>query len=75
MVNLKKSGSKSGSQKNLDWLASQPIQIWNKKQKRGLVNDLDLLKKEFWSAHFAKKNKNTKKLITAGTHCKLLKQV
>ena len=49
-------------------MAGQPIQIWNKKQKRGLVNDLDSLKNELWNAILAKKRKkNTQKRITAGT--------
>ena len=39
-----------------------------KKQKRGLENDLDSLKKELWNENFAnKRKKNTKKRITAGT--------
>jgi hypothetical protein len=44
-------------QKNLERLAGQPIQIWNKKQKRGLVNDLDSLQNELWNTILAKKRK------------------
>jgi hypothetical protein len=32
-----------------------------KNKKRGLVNNLDLLKKELWSLNFAKKSKKTPK--------------
>ena len=55
---------KKKQKKNLEWLAGQPIK---KNQKKGLVNDLDLLKNELWNAILAKKRKNTQKLITAGT--------
>jgi hypothetical protein len=60
---------KSGTKQKEIW---QPCQIWNgwqanrsrsgrKKQKRGLVNDLALLKKKLWSVNFAKKSKKTPK--------------
>jgi hypothetical protein len=50
-------------------LAGQPIQIWNKNTKRGLlVNDLDSLKHELWNTILAKrKEKHPKTNYGTGT--------
>jgi hypothetical protein len=44
----------------IGWLANRS-RSGTKKQKRGLLNNLDSLKKELWSVNFAIKSKKTPK--------------
>ena len=71
MVNECYIGINSTSEKNLEqrekikkiWIGwpANGSRFRTKKQKRGLENDLDLLKKELWNENFAKKRKKTQK--------------
>ncbi len=67
----RKSGTKENTNldwgKNLDGVAGQEIKIFYKKNKKEVVQNLDLLDLELCNVFFAKKEKNAKSQITAGT--------